>query len=122
MKKILLLLLLIVHQIVFSQQDGQSSHIPLFKPSKENEKGKVKSVHISVYDMYDKSGELVKGTLQKYYTQLYNIKGGKIQEIHYNGNGSIIEKYIFDYNENGKLIAFSKFDSSGKLYKKTVHK
>ncbi len=70
MKKTLLLLLLIVHKIVFSQQDGQSSHIPLFKPSTENEKGKVKSVHISVYDMYDKSGELVKGTLQKYYTQI----------------------------------------------------
>lgn len=120
--------------------------------TKENLKGKVKSIRQTPYEVIEKFGEVTKGNVfddfsvtinsfmefneegnvivKKYYLPNGNFdriyrkdnKGNKIEENRYNSNGELFEKQVYVYDERDILIEDNIYRSDGKLSFKTIYK
>ncbi len=115
MKKIILLIIL--SSLCFNSFAQKKNDL-----TKENLKGKVKSLKITKYKAIDKFGEIIKGKKEDAYHILYNEKGNKTEVSHYKPNGNLDYKGIYKYNERGNLIEDSFYKSDGRLDCKSVYK
>lgn len=53
--------------------------------------------------------------------KLFDRKGTVSEEVHYESNGSVGYKYIFTYDESGKEIERAMHSTDGSLHRKRVH-
>ena len=72
-------------------------------------KGKVSFFSESKYDLVEKFGEIEKDSLRYKKTSKYDVKGNKIEEIIYNADGILSDKYTYK----------CEFDAMGNWIKKT---
>ena len=142
MKKIILAILSVLRLVSCKQSEKKNDL------TKENLKGKVKSIKETTYEAVEKFGQIEKGDvlydrdfsftiydkngnkieknyyfsdgLYSKYTYKYDKKGNTIEINNYNSNGSIHEKYTFKYDEKGNNIEQNNYKYDGSfLYKYT---
>lgn len=95
---------------------------------KMNLKGKVRSIREFYYKAVEKSGEILKGKIEKYDFEhrdtyiIFNNKGNGIEENAYNADGSFAYKWTCKYDNKGNQIETNDYDSDGKFYKKWIIK
>jgi hypothetical protein len=71
---------------------------------KEGLKGRVKMVKTTNYDAIDTLGEIRKGKKWYYRNELFNVKGNLIEGYHYDSDGTLSFKVIYNYNDKENII------------------
>ena len=117
MEKIILVILSVLCLVSCKQSEKKNDL------TEENLKGKVKSITENTYEAVDKFGQIEKGDVSyyAYAVTIYNEKGNKIEENHYNSYGMLYEKYTYKYDENGNNIEECHYED-GILSKKHTYK
>lgn len=94
--------------------------------TEENLKGKVKSIKETPYEAVDKFGQIEKGNVLYdnfiFPFTIYDEKGNKIEENHYDSDGNLSSKDTYEYDENGNNIEKNNYDSDGRLGYKLIYK
>lgn len=118
MKKIILIILSVLCLVSCNQSEKKNDL------TEENLKGKVKSIKETTYEAIEKFGQIEKGDVSyyAYAVTIYNEKGDRIEENHYNSDGSLDYKVTYKYDENGNKIEGNIYFSNGKLDKKVTYK
>jgi hypothetical protein len=86
---------------------------PWSRPSPDL-KGQVKSVTTEVADITEKDGKTTEGPRKPSQTTEYNSAGDAVKTIDYGPSG-IRNKYLYEYDSNGKLISRESWRNSSKV-------
>lgn len=124
MKKIILAILSVLCLASYGQLEKKSEKKNDL--TEENLKGKVKSIKENTYEAVEKFGQIEKGDAlyddDAFPFTIYNEKGNKIEENHYDSDGSLDKKYTYKYDKNNNLIEENHYYSDGILYSKNTYK
>jgi hypothetical protein len=90
--------------------------------TKENLKGKVKSITQSTFYSDGKFGELQKGSLISWETYEYADNGNQIEENWYRSDSSLRYKFTFKHDKNGNITEKNSYDSDGSLFARETYK
>ena len=122
MEKIILVILSVLCLVSCNQSEKKNDL------TEENLKGKVKSIKETTYKAIEKFGQIEKGDVlydvfnDPFITIIYNEKGDRIEENHYNSDGSLDYKVTYKYDENGNKIEGNIYFSDGSLLEKYTYK
>jgi hypothetical protein len=90
--------------------------------TKNNLKGKVKSVEKTVYDAVEKDGEIEKSSLNYKRTERYNKDGYMVERKAYKSDSSLKDVCKFEYDTKGNLLEQIFTDEDGKYACKIAYK
>jgi len=131
--KITKLLTIISILLLFSQCTENKIKTDL---TKENLKGRVKSIKETPYHVVEKFGEVTKGDinieggyltddywllLSSIWHKTYNEIGFEMETKKYDANGNTLKRSVCNYDEKGKLIDWKSYNTKG-LESKTTYK
>ena len=120
MKKIILVILSVLCLVSCKQSEKKNDL------TEENLKGKVKSIKETPYEAVDKFGQIEKGNVLYdnfiFPFTIYDEKGNKIEENHYDSDGNLSSKDTYEYDEKGNNIERNWYDSDGSLNYKYTYK
>ena len=118
MKKIILIILSVLCLVSCNQSEKKNDL------TEENLKGKVKSITENTYEAIEKFGQIEKGDVSyyAYAVTIYNEKGDRIEENHYNSDGSLLYKYTYKYDKKENIIEKNRYNSNGSLDEKYTYK
>ena len=120
MKKIILAILSVLRLVSCKQSEKKNDL------TEENLKGKVKSIKETPYEAVDKFGQIEKGNVLYddfiFPFTIYDEKGNKIEEYHYDEDGNLSSKDTYEYDEKGNNIERNWYDSDGRLGYKLIYK
>ena len=112
MKKIILAILSVLRLVSCKQSEKKNDL------TKENLKGKVKSIKETTYEAVEKFGQIEKSDVlyDRSYFTIYNEKGNIIEKNHYEFDGRLGYKVTYKYDKKGNKIEENYYDSDGSIH------
>ena len=84
--------------------------------------GDVESVSITIYDVAEKFGEIVKDKVDDKDVYRFNQKGDVIEMANHNSDGSLEGNCLYKYDSQSNMIEEAKYNPDGSLRYKYLYK